>query len=120
MSLDNFISIFGIFASIIISYSVASWTIKKEMNKSHNEGIIIIYELIKRYAISIINCVDPITRTVNNTTVSKNRHLRVIKRIEEDLLTLQTNIFYLSILKKYPRISVLQVQLSIEIAEHED
>ncbi len=120
MGIEQWISVVAILSSIIISYTVTSWTLKKQIKREKDEGVIILYELIKRYTISCLNCIDKETSSIINDPIIAKRHLRVIKRVEQDMLELQNNPYYISILKKYPTISMLQIQLSAEIVAHEN
>ncbi len=115
MTEENAISILKIVVSAIVAFLTAYGTVIYRLKKERGKGKIIILELIKRYFISIINSFDHKTLKVKKDNLSRLQHLRIIERVEQDLLQLQNNLFYTSTLEKYPRITKAQITLSREI-----
>jgi hypothetical protein len=105
----------NVLISTVVAFITSYGTIVYKLNKEKNKGKIIVNELIKRYFISCLNCVDQNTNKVKSDSLSKDQHLRVIQRIEQDLLELQNNLYYSAILEKYPHITKTQIAISREI-----
>jgi len=114
---DNWISILAIIISTIVAFLTAYFTVKYSLKNEKNKGQIILVELIKRYFSSCWNSWDMETGRLHTDNLTKQQYLRVVERIEQDLLELQNNMYYSSILEKYPSVTIVQIQLSRDIAE---
>lgn len=113
MTTENWIAIIGLILSAIIAYLTAKATIDSEKRK----GKQIILELIKKYLISFNSSWDMQTKTLKTDAITKEQYLRVIEIIESEFNELTSNPYYLDIAYKFPKLTMLQVYISREIAE---
>ena len=114
MNTENWIAIIGLLLSAVIAYITTKATIYSEKRK----GKQIILELIKKYLISFNSSWDKITKTLKTDAITKEQFLRVVEIIESEFKELTSNPYYLDITYKFPKLTILQVYISREIAEN--
>lgn len=120
LTLDNWIALVSIFASIVVAFFTALITIRISLQREKNSGRIILFELLKKYFLSVVNSYEigsSGTGTIKTDPISKEKYLNVIIHIESSLLNLEKNQYYSRLLVKYPLLTLAQVRLSQEIAE---
>ena len=120
LTIDNWISLISIFASVVVAFFTALLTIRISLYRERNTGKIILFELLKKYFLSVINsyALDNTGAGIIKTdSISKEKYINVIMQIESSLLELEKNQYYSRLLFKYPLLTIAQVRLTQEIAE---
>lgn len=112
---DIVIPIFTVIVSIILAYLSVRWTIKDQVSKGKYQ----LFEIVNRYFINAYNSIDitkvpPCTKT---SPIDKIYQLEELKAIHQDLAKLFDNPYYIDLLKKYPELSIINLQLRREIID---
>jgi hypothetical protein len=104
---------------IVISIVTAFFTAKFVVNKEKSQGKTILLEITKRYFVACLNSWDMKTNKLKNEKIDKLKYLRIAKGIDKELNELVKNPYYAQILKKYPDLTMLHIQIISEIEENE-
>ena len=113
MNVENLIAIIGIIVSAIVAYFTAKFTIGLERKK----GKLIIIELVIKYIANFNSCWDLQTGKLKTDEISKLQYLRVMESIESGLNQLTSNPYYLDLIYEYPKLTMLKVYITREIAQ---
>lgn len=110
---DIFIAFVGAISSGLLAYFVTRSTINRDKKK----GKYILLEIIKRYIIALDSCWDDEAQKFKNDIGTIGSYKRILEGVENDLIELSSNTYFISIVSKYSEITIVQVFVTIEMSD---